>query len=814
MERPSSALSESWATLSTSDIHSEDDVRSEQTDVASLIGQSGPDDVASLEGRDNDSELDSTDLQSNCSESRAFLPVACSGADPTHDSSISTKADFQSSSDSIEFEEPDRWPEVEMVELKHTIRIFDEAETAEIADTLPYDLRNGHLTVTVQQTMARQGLDLDKPFRVLYVGHPQFRQIVLNKIGDVLVAGSDDGFSEGSGDSSRFHVVPTSFGAGATPNYAELLPIHVQLVVDECISATTKKELNGPDTISLSFKNRSPCSSTWTGSNYRVSSTSAWTLPDVAIFFISEKDSLAARRTHQLAHAFMKRHGVPSMVISETPLWGKLEAMMPLDYQSLHICLESRDTITGESRVLGRYPIDLKTFESITPGQLNRNLASLSNISSKSVPTSLTKTQQQSRDISQSADIEKYPNSSSDYPFTDSTYDPAPVLRILMIAIVCLITLSLGYAALKALIVFTLHFFAGYYSTPSIPSNVFGSALTTNVRGLPIRTALQVVENSAKPTAMSDIILSGCAEETSLSINNHLLELSLQAIEQSNQADSFQVHVVGDCHVIIRLPPSLASRKRPPTFDVTVTRMDEKLPYELSRLFEGVYTLRLAREDAYGLMNVSISTRTKPILEQVTEVDFGTPWLKIASWKKAAQAISSQLLRDLNAAHTGLSDAYSRFSTDFQVMSDTVKKAYITGRETEAVRLFSVRRVLETTNAVVAKSKRVSENLKRGAEKQLSMASKLLCEQAQVINGEAMDLANEAWSTMQQRVRKLHQSAHQLHLTHVARKLHRARKSPALAAAQNRARSVKDTLSQCRKSCKPKNKKCSPCRHR
>src|SRR5437667_9434651 len=62
MERPSSALSEGWATLSASDIHSEDDIQSEQTDVASLIGQSGPDDVASLEGRDNDSELDSTDL--------------------------------------------------------------------------------------------------------------------------------------------------------------------------------------------------------------------------------------------------------------------------------------------------------------------------------------------------------------------------------------------------------------------------------------------------------------------------------------------------------------------------------------------------------------------------------------------------------------------------------------------------------------------------------------------------------------------------------------------------------------------------------
>jgi len=241
--------------------------------------------------------------------------------------------------------------------------------------------------------------------------------------------------------------------------------------------------------------------------------------------------------------------------------------------------------------------------------------------------------------------------------------------------------------------------------------------------------------------------------------------------------------------------------------------VDEKLPYELSRLFDGVYTLRLAREDAYGLMNVSISTKTKPVFDQVTSVDFGTPWLKIASWKKAAQAISSQLLRDLNAAHTGLSDAYIRFSSDLQIMSDTVKKAYIARGETKAGSQFSVQRVLETTNAIMVKSKRVSENIRRGAEKRMSIASKQLCEQAQLINGEAMGFANEAWSTMQQHARKLRQSTYQFDLTGVAIKLQRV-KSPPLATAQNRARSVKAALYRCSKPCKAKNKKCPPERRR
>ena len=52
-ERPSSrVLSESWATLSASDAHSEDGTRSEQTDLASLIDQTSVDEVASLDDQD------------------------------------------------------------------------------------------------------------------------------------------------------------------------------------------------------------------------------------------------------------------------------------------------------------------------------------------------------------------------------------------------------------------------------------------------------------------------------------------------------------------------------------------------------------------------------------------------------------------------------------------------------------------------------------------------------------------------------------------------------------------------------------------
>src|SRR5690606_40038576 len=63
------------------------------------------------------------------------------------------------------------WPESERVDLKHTIRVLDEDEAAQVMARLPYTIKsNDRLVAAVQQTMTRRGLDVNQPFRVLYVG--------------------------------------------------------------------------------------------------------------------------------------------------------------------------------------------------------------------------------------------------------------------------------------------------------------------------------------------------------------------------------------------------------------------------------------------------------------------------------------------------------------------------------------------------------------------------------------------------------------------------------------------------------------------
>jgi len=780
-DRPSSALSDSWATLSASDVHSEDGTRSEQTDIGSLVSQNGPDDVASLDERESSSSevYGNDDEQSNISESQELPPLFARVGDGIDDSNLTMKAAFQHPTESIEFREPERWPEVERVELKHTIRVLDEAEAAALKERLPHnlDIEDSHLIVTVQQTMTKQSLDLDKPFHVLYVGNPEFRHIVLDKIGDVLVSSSSDGFESGSAESSRYHVVPTSFGAGATPNFAELLPIHVQLIVDECLDATAEPQTDKPSTINLKFKNRPPCSSSWTGSQYHISSSSDWTLPDVAIFFMSEQDDNLAVRTRKFAHTFMKRHGIPTMVISEEPLWKKPADVVPLDYHSLHMCLESRHSLTGETIVLRRYPIDLKTFESITPGQLNRNLASLSGLYTKKT-SKVTAQSQRPFETKQFFDSEKYPRHMGFSTYTSRVRDLEPVLRVLTLSILSAIAITLGYTALKAIILFLFQSFVRS-AVPNLPSTTPGCVSTT---GLLPAQGLKQTSPSLKPSPLSEVSTPSRKPEAR-STAEEIMGISLSREEQSS-ADKFQIQVVGDCHVLIKSPNAFTSARKQPKFNVSITRGGKALSYELSKLFDGVYTLKLDREDAYGLLNVTLATTSKPHVKQVTEVDFGTPWLKIASWKKAAQVISSQLMKDLNTAQTGLSEAYGRLFTDLQVwMGDAVKRSHLLRREAETLRRDSMQLTFETRDAVLSRSKHLSEVIKRGVVQQFSTASSTLRGHTNRFNGGAKTFVDDAW-------KRLSASTQRMDLSGFRNPIHEVRKSKTLAKAQMRARSL------------------------
>ncbi|GAQ09699.1 hypothetical protein ALT_7020 [Aspergillus lentulus] len=788
-EHTSRSLSESWAALSASDAHSEDGTRSEQTDAGSLIDQTGPDDVASLDDQYSCSEADAvgeddTDEEEynqkiNNSESQELPSLFAQTDDAIDGSNLTAKTAFYQSSESIQFVEPEQWPEAERVELKHTIRVIDSLESTELLEHLGCDYQDSLLTITVQQTMTKRSLDTEKPFRVLYIGHSDYRTIILDKIGDVLVSSSCSSYESSSTESSRYHVVPTAFGAGAVPNFAELLPIHVQLIVDECVQASSDAQTEDSGAISMIFKNRPPCTSSWSGLDYTVSSSSEWALPDVAILFLSTMDTLDAVETQKLARIFMERHGVPTLMISEKPLWKMVSEPIPLNYHSLHMCLESRHPTTGKSTVLRRYPIDLKTFESITPGQLNRNLASLAEV----YPRVPSKTRLHLSNSPEGTEkrffsTEIFNRAISGVYYRNDDHDWTPLLRLSIMTIVFMTAITLCYSALQVTTVSLLHLF----SQPTF-SNTPSPAVMTSPSSLLSMGGLGQTSLSA-PSASAEEVQLLTSQYFGRSHFGNINSGVASGPAQEAKSNHFQIQVVGDCHLILKPPRTFFSMKKQPKFDVQISRNNVSLAYEFSKLFEGVYTLRLDRGDAYGVVDIVITADTKPFLNQTMSVDLGTPWLKIASWKRAAQAISSQLARDLNSAHTGLTGAYSRLCTDLQLMmGDVVRKAHFLRHEADIIRQGSAQFSLETRVAVMSTSKQLSEVVKRTAVQPFLAASSVIQSHTDRFSREARGLMGDTWN-------KVSTSARSLDLETFKRQMRNARKCDALDRAQRRVKSL------------------------
>lgn len=787
-DRPSDSslktLSDSWATLSVSDLNSEDGTPSERTDVCSLIDQASPDDVASLDEhynssdaeQDDDNEddgIDNEEVQCNDSVSQELPPLFASGGGAIDDSTTTTKPAFSyANSDSIEFVEPEKWPEIERVELKHTIRIFEDAAALELKSRLPYNPTDSILMATVQQTMTKQSLDLDKPFRVLYVGNSGFRNIILDKIGDVLVSSSTAGSEASSAESSRYHVVPTSFGAGAVPNFAELLPIHVQLVVDECLEATATAHTECPDTLEMRFKNRPPCTSVWNGIDFRVNSTSDWTLPDVAILFTSGRDDALAVKTQQLAHAFLERHGIPAMVISEEPLWTMAGDIIPLNHDSLHTCLESRHPVSGETAVLRRYPIDLKTFESITPGQLNRNLASLVGLYPKKAHKFTANSSKPAQRYIL-ADLEKLSSNWLPPSYAKRARELSPTLRMATLTLVSVIAISMGYTVLKALILFLAQFLVGTtLSSASLP--VTSQVSTTSIPSL---NRVNETPSMAMPSVSTRRLnMPSVFNPVSSEVNWP----AFSSPRTPEGTDEFEFQIIGDCHVVIKPPRKFASSKKHPNFHVSLRRQDKALPHELSPLFDGVYTLRLDREDAYGLINLTITPKSKNASNQTIDLHFGTPWLKIANWKRAARGISSQFAKDLQTAQTGLTEVYGRFSTDLQViMGDVVKRTHFLRRNARSLRSETLR----APKTVLSRSKQISEVFTRNALQRFQSVSSVLQMRSTHVNEQAKGVVHDAWS-------RIGSSAAKIDIHGMMDRVRNARKCEALDRAQSRARHV------------------------
>jgi hypothetical protein len=642
---PTSSLSESWASLSNSEYTPDDDLQSENNDIGSLVDANDSEDVQSFDDRDDSSDSGPPSL--GVEEDVPGLPCMNQPAvhSSAHNTGPCTIAPRSQDLESIEFDEPEHWPEVGHADVKQTLKVFEEDEAAHFRDSLPSRMMSSQLVGTIRMTMSKNGLSLNQPFRVLYNGRPaamELRTDILHTLAAALIACGDLSSQNRNMGSSRYHVFPLEFGPGASQEHAEMIPIQTQLVVDDCIDATALEDSSGHEQIMLTLKNGDVIHSCWDDIWKSVQERQRWSRPDVVVLLAcKETDSAQQKQTTQLIHECMLRHNVPMLVINEESGWSSWSQSLALDPPSLHRCIEERSSSGAQGRVLRRLPVDLDVFMNLDPEQLNKHLACLNDIDQLRVASTSNSVSfipaeaQHMRPAEPLNDVEK--NLSRSYMAQHQTID---FIRSLSRLRESLVLIALAFALIGWIFTASPLGQRGLTSLPPDPSNKVSATVSSVSLTASIPVAITATSGiSVKSLPSSVPALRGQTDISQL--------LSDPFVSWDSKSDKFQVERIGDCHIVVKSPHIILQKRKEPKLQLRVMRGNETLNTQVSKLFDGVYAVKIELEEAYGPLNITIMV-ARPAINETVELDFGSPWLKMASWDKAGQRLLARMVGDID----------------------------------------------------------------------------------------------------------------------------------------------------------------------
>ncbi|KAF3908418.1 hypothetical protein ABW21_db0201421 [Orbilia brochopaga] len=508
--------------------------------------------------------------------------------------------------------------------------------------------------------MSAEPVDITDTFRVLYVGDESAKDEILRKLGSALVVHSASESLEDSKSSSRFNVVPvTSFGnAKANPEVELVESFGLEMVAETCTFATTTSQMPNTELLTLVIKPKTTVRSRRIYNKPKLEAP-GWKLPHLAIIYCDSNDDIQKRETRACARAFLARHSVPFFSISNQKLYKSVEDYK-IDYRLLHIAIESRRT--GEDGHLVRddykeLPVDLQSFLNLDAEQLSRSLAlvikqeeEVQEVPVEKSPDAWEKAVQVYHDILDG----KYPSQNFSIA--------AVIIAGLLFSTICLGISTLVSASTRPAI-------AVYDPSTSISTRVDAS-LTTRT---PVSKSLSIV-SSAKSISKLATTKQSSSTSSYLSIStkpketksalSKLLPSSLMTVSKgvtslsvtdipslpANDSNEFAMYTISEGHIVLRSPQKFAALRKPPALIVHVKRRDQTVPIEFTKLFRGVYTIKMDSSEAWGVLNITIRTESKPIINQSFVLDLGNPWLSTSAWKKSVLATSSDLRKAMSKA--------------------------------------------------------------------------------------------------------------------------------------------------------------------
>lgn len=653
----------------------------------------------------------------------------------------------------IKMWEPSNNLDIESIERFHTLEVF---RGPEALGMFPSAQEAKEVAIEVRQTMAAQGFRPEAPYKILYVGDTAAKTSIVNKLGAALAATS----MTGEHRTSKFSIVPIScFGDTTPPEVMVVDSIGLELSVEECSSASFTRREGGNDTIYLALSDGTFVASSWDGSRFSVQET--WKFPDVAVFYISKDDTIAARQIRRFAQSFMNRHSVPTILISKSRLFDSPPNNFLLNTKTPHLEVKSCYSAADRNRVINRLPIDLLTFLNLDTSQMNRNLAyltsphrSLRSRGQCGIPWE-TDNVKASEAGNEDHQYYGYLNKTSRLYFENLRPLKGFLLPGLLILFFTLLFLLRFPSASRVPVLFEI---MAITTKATVSSGSSLSKVVSTVAVSP-QTFSSATTGPAPSTSTTPILMPGIIstvhENTDLTsyITSFLHES--QALTPSN-SEKFKVHVIGDRHVVLRPPHWFAYSKKAPKLHFNVTRKDLTLEHEISTLFDGVYALKLRRTDSHGMLNVSIWTTSKPKIYESFQVDFGTSCWKAAGWKRAVNVMMDSVQEDVGSLHTSLVNAPHYANKKLQTcVQKSVKKIGWFGKGAGKIGIATLDQTTKTADLVIAQTKDLTRSLPSQLERQRATLSDHVSLGARQVRKQLAFLATTKMFLIAQQTRQL-----------------------------------------------------------
>ena len=624
------SLSESISSLPPPPSHPSDDVRS-------LDGSEDQFTTESDEEREEEDEPTDTDGAEELSSSRAssfkyadqalLSPSTNVPANPLHYGSVTSIPD---TSKSIEFQEATSdTVDTSPVFVRHAVKELTGTEAETLSESLDISDPPQALSVSLRQTMSQSCLSTGEPLRVLYTGSAAAQRDILLKVSSAIWVSPKDGHKE-DGQFTRhregvYNIVPIS-SFGPAPELDLMEASSYQIKVEHCTSATASPlrdgPMHGPDTVySVTIEHGRTYNSL--PSRFGVATLDPnWDLPHLAIFYCSDNADAEDLKTREAAWGFTKRHGIPSIFISEhlrldqqaVAYWSNY-----LNKHAIHISLESSDP--NKTMVPRLLPVDLESFGNINAWQMNRNIAYL---------TGLSDTKGSGKHHETATKVNRWWQN-----FTPSRISGAQVVEaierkgwlftlLLPLFAALLSQLFVSYlgpdqSAQQIQLMRASHAPTVVETTPIQPSTVSVKITHTSTATVVVNiTSTQTVQAtpSTKPSVSS--------LASALSYAGLLLDRpSDTPSETQPQRTVCSVRVNSPNELLVVIPSSnKAVWLAKGAIDIDVYQGEEHLKTKLSSVDEGIL-VELPVKQAQGRFNVSVISNRRPKMNETFEVDFG-----------------------------------------------------------------------------------------------------------------------------------------------------------------------------------------------